>query len=64
MNGLFDKLTNFKIKHRENPDPIEIANMDLFFYANGRRYDDVIHIVHDKVSNKVGIWLTNDDEDT
>ena len=41
MNDLFDKLTNFKIKHTKNPTPTEISNMRISISARGQMYNRV-----------------------
>ncbi|MCK5609254.1 hypothetical protein KAR91_45690 [Candidatus Pacearchaeota archaeon] len=40
LNTLFDKLTNFKIKFKENPSPTQISNKDLVFHVVSEKEEE------------------------
>ena len=65
MNELFDKFTNFKIKHTTNPTPTEIGNTDMLFTTTGddQYYRNVLRISHNEESDQVIVLFGNIDEE-
>jgi len=60
MNDLFDRLTNFKIKHRENPTPTEVSNMNIVFESGFMFGNDIISL--DITNNQLIIVIGNSEK--
>jgi len=53
INELFDKFTNFQIKHTENPTPIEVSNMSIRFLIGENEYNNIDDIRIDSLTDKL-----------
>lgn len=58
MNELFGKLTNFKIKFKKDPSPVQIANMPIRFDYRFREIE-LREIYYDKLNECVCIGFAN-----